>query len=275
MSIDSQIDFEISGASGATSAFTPRKFRQTYNVRIAIAALIFCVMYIIWEASVRSESARLTFIWITVGVVLLYGALFLAFEETVVTTSQQGIRRDSIFGSTAIAWNEISETRYLVSPVRPRIAIGMFGILITMLRRRPRVRLRLTIFSNEGKRIKINSSVHQAREAIGIVLGQTVPRMVDDATARIQRGETVNFGPISLSLSGIAWKSQFPVAISEISRAEIVGRQLRIKTSQGWRSFIRVRTDRVPNVLVMLDILESIAPRLKPPRIDPLARVRL
>jgi hypothetical protein len=63
--------------------------------------------------------------------------------------------------------------------------------------------------------------------------------------------------------------------VLEVSSAEIVGSNLRLKRSGKWLSAVSVRTDRIPNVLAFLEVLESVAPQSKSATIDPLARVRV
>jgi len=55
----------------------------------------------------------------------------------------------------------------------------------------------------------------------------------------------------------------------------LVGTNLRVKRQGKWLSVISVRSDKVPNVLVFLEVLESLAPQVKSTGIDPLARVRV
>jgi hypothetical protein len=50
---------------------------------------------------------------------------------------------------------------------------------------------------------------------------------------------------------------------------------LQIKRQGKWCSAISVRSDKVPDVLVFLEVLESLAPQTKSTGIDPLARVRM
>ena len=50
---------------------------------------------------------------------------------------------------------------------------------------------------------------------------------------------------------------------------------LQIKRQGKWRNAISLRSDKVPDVLVFLETLESVAPQIKSTGIDPLARVRM
>jgi hypothetical protein len=98
--------------------------------------------------------------------------------------------------------------------------------------------------------------------------------MVQSVKARLQRGETVQFGGIGLSTAAVIWKSN-SIPVSQITKAELVGSNLQVKREGKWRAAISVRSDKVPNVLVFLEVLESLAPQVKSTGIDPLARVRM
>jgi hypothetical protein len=267
---------EPKSIAGPDLSFGERRFRQTYNIRVALAALTFSLLYLLWFAAHEPEFApQSMFFWACVTAALIYGAIFIAIGQTVLTISDQGIRKESIFGVQEMRWDEISETRYRAQPARPRIPVGLFGYLITVVRKPRRIKLRLIVVARDGRQIKITTSYRRAREAISIVLGRILPQMVASVRGRVDRGETVFFGQLALSSTSVAWKTRTPVPVADITRAEIVGRNLKLKCSGKWTSAMKVRSDAIPNVLVFLEVLEAIAPQLRPTRIDPLARVRL
>lgn len=257
-------------------SFGQRRFRKTYNLRFALALLTLALLYTAWfflgEPALAVESA---FFWMLVAAVLLNVAACIAIGSSVLILSDQGIRWESIFGADGIPWEQIVETRYRAKPARPRIPIGLFGMLMAAMRKPLRIKMRLTVSALDGKQIRITETYRHAREAIGIVLGRTVPPMVSAVRASLSRGETVFFGELAISSTGVAWKTSPPVPLGAITRAEIAGRYLKIRSSGKWTSAVKVRSDKIPNVLVFLEVLETMAPQLRPTRIDPLARVRL
>ena len=50
----------------------------------------------------------------------------------VLTISDQGVRRDSVFGGQEMPWSQIVETRYVVTPVRLYVHFGLIGAVIAM-----------------------------------------------------------------------------------------------------------------------------------------------
>jgi hypothetical protein len=98
--------------------------------------------------------------------------------------------------------------------------------------------------------------------------------MVQNAKSRLQRGETVQFGNLGLSATAVTWKNN-SIPVAQITKAELLRSNLQIKRQGKWLAAINVRSDKVPNVLVFLEVLESLAPQVKATGIDPMARVRL
>jgi Na+/melibiose symporter-like transporter len=130
------------------------------------------------------------------------------------------------------------------------------------------------LISDDRKKLKVTSTFRNVGEAIGIILGRILPPMVQKVKARLQRGDTVQFGGIGLSATAVTWKgSSEPV--SEITKAELVRSNLQVKRQGKWLNAISIRSDKVPDVLVFLEVLESLAPQIKSTGIDPFARVRM
>ncbi|MBZ5722544.1 MAG: hypothetical protein LAO03_19575 [Acidobacteriia bacterium] len=256
--------------------FGERKFAQTYASRALLGVLMLGGLMVAWATVDQPDiSSHLTLVWISAAVVLAYAALWIAIGKTVLTISDQGVRRESIFGVQEIFWSQITETRYVVTPVRLAVHFGLIGALIAASRKTSPVNLDLTLVSNEGKRLKVTSSFQKAKEAVGAIFGRILPPMVAAVRARIQRGETVNFGQLALSAINLTWKKQPPVLLQDLASAQILGTRLRIKREGKWASVVNVRSDKVPDVLVFLEVLETLAPQLKSTEVDPLARIRL
>jgi hypothetical protein len=91
---------------------------------------------------------------------------------------------------------------------------------------------------------------------------------------KIEHGATAQFGPLALSKTDLSWKAS-SLPLTEIQSVEIVGSKLRVKRKGKMMASFTSRSDKVPNVLVFLEVLDSLAPQLQAGTIDPLARVRL
>lgn len=254
-----------------------RVFRQTYTIRLALAIpfLIFAALFTLAAIDPHAAAGANVSWAITAGIVLTYAVLWVLISKTTLTISAQGIRHDSIFGSQELLWQQIAETRYVVNPINWGAHFGLIGAAIAAASKTKGANLTLTVIANDGKKIKITSNFQNCKEAISAVLERTLPPLVSSLKARIERGETVKFGALSLSKNTISWKSKDPIPLSELKSAELAGPSLSIKRNGKWLSAISVRSDKIPNVLALLEVLEGLAPQLKSSGIDPLARVRM
>jgi hypothetical protein len=269
-------DGGLQGAFMATAAmaYGERRFGAAYSVRILAALSVLGGLVVLWVAQDDPRlSSHPTLRWVSIGAVGALAAFWILFGKNSLTISDAGVRRESVFGQQEMAWSQITETRYRVTPINVYGHFGLVGAILAMSSKSGRAQLQLELIGH-GKRLKVTSSFQDASEAIGLMLGRILPPMVQDVKARLGRGEVVQFGGLGLSAVAVTWKnSSIPVA--QISRAELVRSNLVIKREGKWLTAISVRSDKVPNVLVFLEVLESLAPQVKSTGIDPLARVRL
>ena len=134
----------------------------------------------------------------------------------------------------------------------------------------------MTVIAKDGSKILITSNYRQAADAIGLILGKVQPPMLASARRRVEAGDTVAFGPLSVGRNGVAWKRKEPVPFAELSSARIVGQYLRLRRKGKLFDIAKVRTDKVPDVLVFMDLLEAMgAGAGETKSIDPLARVQI
>jgi hypothetical protein len=206
--------------------------------------------------------------------VFTVAALWVVVGKSVLILNDAGVRKESVLGQQEIAWSRIVETRYRVVPVNVYAHFGLIGALLAMSGKSGGAQLTLELIGHDRKKLKVTSNFRNADEAIGIILSRILPPMVQTTKGRVQRGETIQFGGIALSATTITWKGA-SIPLSQITRAELVRSNLQIKQQGKWRNAVSVRSDKVPDVLVFLETLESLAPQIKATGIDPLARVRM
>jgi hypothetical protein len=252
-----------------------RTFKQTASLRSGLALLMFVPLAIAWSiADDPSPLANPELLWITLSLAALFAALWILIGKTVLTITEQGVRRESIFGVQEIFWTQVKETRFIDKPVRVGAHFGLIGMIVAMATKSSaRSNITLTLVSSDGIQLKVTSNFQQAKDAANLILARVLPTMLGAARSRIQRGETVRFGTVGLTATDVAWKSEPGVPLTELTSAELLAGSLKIKRSGGWRAFISVRSDKVPDVFVLLELLDEMAPQLRQ-RLDPLARVR-
>ncbi|HET6177630.1 MAG TPA: DUF6585 family protein [Candidatus Sulfotelmatobacter sp.] len=261
--------------AAAGMSYGERRFGAAYTIRILLGLGVLGVIVGLWAAQDDAGiSSHPGLLWISIGLVAGFAALWIALGKTVLTLSDAGVRRESLLGQQEMAWSQIAETRYRVIPISMYAHLGLLGAIVAMSSKSGRAQLTLELVGNDGKKLKVTSNFRNADEAIGIILARILPPMVQSVTARLQRGETVQFGGIGLSATAVTWKNS-SIPVSDITKAEIAGTNLQLKRQGKWLTAISVRSEKVPNVLVFLEALESLAPQLKSTGIDPLARVRV
>jgi hypothetical protein len=261
--------------AAAATAYGERRFGAAYTVRIVLALVLIGLLVGLWSGQTNPRaSSHPGLLFVSIGLVAAFAALWIVLGKTVLIINDAGVRRESFLGQQELTWSQIAETRYCVVPVNIYAHFGLIGALVAMSSKSSRAQLTLQLISGEGKKFKVTSAFQKADEAIGIILSRILPPMVENTKARLQRGETVAFGGLGLSATAVTWKKN-SIPVSQIAKAELVRSNLQIKQSGKWLAAINVRSDKVPNVLVFLEALETLAPQVKSSGVDPLARVRL
>jgi len=259
----------------AALAYGERRFGAAYTGRIVLALVVVGFLAGLWMSQEDPRlSSHPTLMWVSIGLLGVCAALWIMMGKTVLTVSDAGVRRESIFGQQEMAWNQITETRYRVTPINVYAHFGLLGALLAMSGKSGSTQLSLELVDAHGNKLKLTSIFRDVGEAIGIILGRINPPMVQSAKAKLQRGETVQFGNLGLSATAVIWKSN-SIPVAQITKAELLRSNLQIKRQGKWLAAVNVRSDKVPNVLVFLEVLESLAPQVKATGIDPMARVRL
>jgi len=259
----------------AAMSYGERRFGAAYTARIVLVLGILGLIAGLWAAEDNPHpSAHPNLLWVSIALVFIAAALWVVLGKSVLIINDAGVRRESVLGQQEISWNQITETRYRVVPINVYAHFGLIGAVLAASSKSGMAQLTLELISQDRKKLKVTSSFRKADEAIGIILGRILPPMVQSTKARLQRGETVQFGGLRLSATAITWKGA-SIPVSEITKAELVRSNLQIRRQGNWLAAISVRSDKVPDVLVFLETLESLAPQIKSTGIDQLARVRM
>ena len=262
--------------AGAAMAYGERRFGAAYTGRIILVLVFLGVLAGLWASQDDPRIAsHPNLLWTSIALGLAAVGLWVAMGKSAVVISDSGVRRESVFGHQEITWSQVAETRYQVVPINVYAHFGLIGALIAISSKKSaRAHLTLELVGHDRQKLKITSNYSNADEAIGIILSRLMPAMVQTVKSRVQRGETVQFGDLGLSVTAVVWKGN-SIPVTEITKAELAGSNLRIKRTGKWLSAVNVRSNKVPDVLVFLEVLESLAPQIKSIGMDPLARVRM
>lgn len=257
-------------------AYGERRFGAAYTARIVLVVILLGVVGGLWGAQDDPRIAsHPTLLWVSIGLGAACVGLWIVLGKSILILNNSGVRQESLFGQQEMAWSQVAETRYQVVPINVYAHFGLIGALVAMSSKKSsRAQLTLKLIGHDRKTLKVTSNYRNADEAIGIILSRIMPPMVQNVKSRVQRGETVQFEGLGLSASAVTWKAT-TIPVTEITKAELAGSNLQIKRTGKWLSAVSVRSNKVPDVLVFLEVLESLAPQIKTTGLDPLARVRM
>jgi len=259
----------------AAMAYGERRFGASYSIRIFTGLVVLGFLVGLWVSQVDPRAAsHPTLMWVSVGILVAFAAFWILFGKSTLIVNDAGVRREWAFGHQEMDWSQITETRYRVTPVNVYGHFGLVGYIIAMSSTSKAAQLSLELLSRDGKKLKVTSMFRDASDAIGIILARILPPMVQNVKMRLQRGETVQFGALGLSATALTWKNQ-TIPLTQITKAELLRTNLVIKREGKWLAAISVRSDKIPNALVFLEVLESLVPQVKSTGIDHLARVRM
>jgi hypothetical protein len=234
----------------------PRKtFGYTLSWLIVSALLFF--PFLAWAAydfyHSRSVDPVLAFFTGVFGLLFAYTCLW---SKTRVTIHDEGISYKSPFREKDLRWDEVTETRYGQQQVNAAVHFGLIGWLIAAVARSSNKVIRSLELIGPQK-IAINSNIRDMEEIVRLALAAVNPRLRQEAERILDSGGTVSFGKISLSPGGIIWKSKEPIPYAAIVKCKIDGSILRVKAERKWLDNIAVTAKKVPNIFILLDLIEE------------------
>jgi uncharacterized protein DUF6585 len=251
-------------------------YRQTLTIRVAIALIM--AMPILIAVLMGLTQTPISPIPLVVAALLLALTVWIciAIGKTQVSIHQEGIRRTSAFGVKEIEWKDVREYRYKLVPMYHGGGLLGAAIMAAAARRGGSrgMNLFFQLIGNDGTKVQISSNFNDANDAIGRILGQIHPAMQKKVAEQLDRGGAT-FGELKLSRQSVQWKNKPAIALSEVTKAEIKGNRLSIRKKDKMFDAISAPSHKVPNVLLLLETLDSLGiAKDQTPIIDPLARVR-
>jgi len=230
-------------------------FRYTFSWLI-LAGLLFLPL-LLWAAydfnQRRQVDPVVAFFTVLSGLLLAYAW---RWTKTRVTLHDEGISYKSPFREKDLRWEEITETRYGQQPINAGVHFGLIGWLIASMASSNNKMIRSFEIIGSQK-ITVNSNTRDVEEIVRLVLTAVNPRLRQDAERILNSGGTVAFGKISLSPGGVIWKSKEPIPYGALVKCKIDGSILRIKAEGKWLDNVAVAAKKVPNIFVLLDLIEA------------------
>jgi len=237
------------------------KHNLTGRIGLCVPALIF--LTILGIISVDQKVAALWWAAAAGAIALtVWGCALLGKNR--VEIHAEGMLQQGPFSAREIAWQDVTETRFKQNPLANSAAVhfGLIGAVIAAVASSRTTSsggtVEMKVASADGTRISLSSNYRDVAAAIREVLRRVNPRLLQEARRRVRQGDTVQFGNLSLNVTGVIWKSKPPIPYGDITKAVITGTHLRVKQQGKWLDPIAVRTEKIPNVFVALDLIEEM-----------------
>lgn len=230
-------------------------FRYTFSW-VIVAALVF-VPFLLWAAYDLYQSRQVD--PVLAFFTIMFGLLFACacwWRKTRVTLHDEGICYKSPLSDKDLRWDEITETRYGQQPINAGVHFGLIGWLLAAMARGNHKMIRSFELIGPQK-LTINSNIRDVEEVVRLSLAAVNPRLRQDAERILNSGGTVSFGKISLSPTGVIWKSKEPIPYAALMKCKIDGSMLRMKAEGKWLDNIAIAAKKVPNVFILLDLIEA------------------
>ena len=236
---------------------SPPRSTFRYTVTWCVAAALPFFPLLVWVAydfyQSRHVDPVLGFFTGVFGLLFAYACLW---RKTIVTVHEEGISYKSPFRQTDLRWNEITETRYGQQPINVAVHFGLIGWLVAAMAG-GNSKMNRSFELVGPQKIAVNSNIRDVEEVVKLCLAEINPRLRKDADRILSSGGTVSFGKISLSPAGVVWKSKEPIPYTAIVKSKIDGSMLRIKAEGKWLDNIAITAKKIPNVFVLLDLIEE------------------
>jgi hypothetical protein len=177
----------------------------------------------------------------------------------------EGIEQTRRGRTTELRWEDVAEVWF--QAVKIQVG-GVAGLAIGAVLDRKRqgaplnesnTSITVRLHGRNGEKLTINSNDQNVVKGYETVLAHVSPRLLEEARRRVEHGDTVTFGKISVSLRGIAYGRKDPVAFHEIEKLAIAGGKLRLKKKGAWLDALSVPVKKIPNVFVLTELYAGLA----------------
>lgn len=231
-----------------------RTFRENLVARI-LAAVVLIITAAIGAAIYSDQQELDPAFWVFAFLAVLF-VVFICLRSAKrrLTIHQEGISYKSLTSETDLMWEQIAGYRYGQQPINVYAHFGLIGLLLS-LRKGTNMQQSLEVLGPTN--IKITANFRDAQEAMRAVLEHVNPRLREQAERTLSSGGNVSFGGIELSPVGVIWKGKEPIPYSALVKCKIEGAFLRMKAEGKWLDNVAVNVKKVPNVFVLLDLVEQ------------------
>jgi hypothetical protein len=247
--------------------------KRTMVIRLVLCLFVLpLVLLSLWGAYAALQEPADTTGAAMAGVLAVgLGAFFWFFFSREMGRStrvyEDGIEQVRGSNTTELRWTDVTEVWFQAVKVQ---AGGLIGLAVGAAMEAAAKKkgkpldtrgtsITVRVIGRGGEKVVITSNDTGVLEAFEIIRSRVNPRLVEDVKRRVQNGQTVAFGNISISLRGIANGKKEPVSFSEIEKFVIDAGRLRLKKKGAWLDAIAVPVQKIPNVFVLTEVYVQLA----------------
>lgn len=171
---------------------------------------------------------------------------------------------DQTIGSRTreLRWSEVTEVWFQAIKVQAGGVVGLaVGAVVDAATKRKNAPLdarstniTVRLVGRSGEKIALTSNDKGVVAAFEEILRRVNPRLLEESLQRIQGGDAVSFGNVSISLRGIASGRKEPTAFHEIETFGIQNGKLTLKKKGSWLTSLSAPIQKIPNVFVLTEL---------------------
>lgn len=241
-----------------------RTYRHGYGGRVAVALLTLVIVVPAVIIALNESPPNVVAMGIAIGTFALGAFGFVWISKVQLLVSERKLRRDTMFGSVEMTWDEIVEYRYRILSNQGAMfhAGGLIGMLImSAVQKRRKAALNFDLrLVGQSEKIAITASYAKAQELKNAVIGKLHARMLPSYREKLARLEPIEFGPVTLASDSLRFKKAV-VPLGEITSIDLTGLPLVVKKEGKLFAAVSVPSNKVPNVLALIEILQEAIQR--------------
>lgn len=119
-----------------------------------------------------------------------------------------------------------------------------------------------TVLGTDGRKVVLNDRITSI-ERLGEIISEMVTRVkLPEALASIQAGNTLSFGPLSVSLQGVS-NGKETLSWEQVTAFQVSSGIITVRKGGKWLSWSAVPVAKIPNVFVFLALVDAIRKQAK------------
>jgi hypothetical protein len=221
-------------------------FLQSLVFRLG-AGLFFLVPMLLCVAATLA-TGRWDGVFVAAPLAALFAGYWTVVGKERIALHADGISRKTVFGQTALRWDEVDGYFYRAAPGAAANAAAHVGKIGGTL---------LKLHTSTGRKLAITTVWQDVYELVKLTLERVEKSGCRELLQQLHSGDPVDFGPFDLTNQGLSSLGRPPVALSALRRVELTGNRVRVLLHGKSLSAFSVDSFEIPCVFALLDALRS------------------